>query len=64
MTGKQRVIEVLRREWACEEALAWLEEQDGNVLETAPDEWVEWFISELGYRVISETVRRRVRLAR
>lgn len=56
MTGKERVIEVLRREGACEEALAWLEEQDEDVLETAPEHWVWWFISELGHRVLAETL--------
>ena len=33
MTGKERVIEVLRREGACKAALRWLEKQDGDVLD-------------------------------
>lgn len=47
MTGKERVIEVLRREGACGAGLRWLRDQDRNVLALAPDPYVGWFVREI-----------------
>lgn len=52
MTGKERVIKVLREYDLCLGAEEWLRAQPGDIIDRAPRDYLVWFIHRIMPRVL------------